>query len=275
MKVLRADDVVPLADAQPTVTKPPAAVLDNNSAAIDPPESLDTGDDEPVTCPICLEEFDHAEGSQDGLMSLQCGHNLCRTCLANYLAYHIENEGEAFPTCHLAFCKRVTLNRILKDVLGVRVFSRLLRLQSERQARSVHGVPLFCSTESCTEARQPFLPLDLTDNEVAAESSTPVVSCAGCDVRVCVQCGKEAHEDEMCIMNSPTTPRNTDFVDRLYATYAVGCVGACPRCGIHIIREGGCPSITCRCGHTFNFQAFRCADEVNGPGASQPISVTC
>lgn len=48
-----------------------------------------------------------------------------------------------------------------------------------------------------------------------------VVSCAGYELHVCVRCGKNAHENEMCNTSILEMERNSDYYDRFYAEYAV------------------------------------------------------
>lgn len=139
------------------------------------------------------------------------------------------------------------------------------------------GVPLFCSREGCSDAHQPFLSLGLLASEAAAQYATPVASCAGCNARLCIKCGKDAHEGHRCRRNdnaNNTTALDsyTDVNDRLCVAYSVGCVGACPRCGANIARESGCPFVRCAiCEHRFKFEAFRTQEEVNGTG---PLSTS-
>jgi len=235
-----------------------------DSVTFNSAQSVNT-DYEHLNCPICFEAFDSIAGN--GVVSLQCGHILCGTCLSNYLIHRILVEEDAFPTCYLSYCNVVTPNRILKNTLDGDVFDQVLRLQNGRQARSLDGIPLFCSTLSCSEAYQPLLPLDMTDPETEIRHLAPVVSCAGCESLICIECSQKAHEHKLCTNNSTVNvqaEKNSDYYQRLYATYAVGRIGACPRCKAHIARDGGCSTVTCRCGHKFTFRRFQSVEEVNG-----------
>jgi len=82
-------------------------------------------------------------------MSLRCGHRLCRSCLKTYLAHQVESENHAFPTCYFSYCNIVTPNRVLKEMLDDDNFGKALELQNASQARSIDGVPMFCTNASC------------------------------------------------------------------------------------------------------------------------------
>lgn len=56
---------------------------------------------------------------------------------------------------------------------------------------------------------------------------------------------------------------NYEYYERLYAAYAVRCVGRCSRCGAHIVREGGCSVVTYICGHGLSFRPFQSVEQVN------------
>lgn len=55
----------------------------------------------------------------------------------------------------------------------------------------------------------------------------------------------------------PVEPTDGDTEHLLYSKYSVGRVAACPRCGMHIERDGGCASMTCtQCNTTLKFEPF-------------------
>lgn len=112
------------------------------------PNSLVNSDEDGLVCLICLEELAHEDDSNGCVHSLRCGHKLCDVCFKNYLQHRVETAEEAFPTCYVGYCNVVTPNRVLQGTLEPDIFSRAIELQSERQARSVDGVPLFCSSKS-------------------------------------------------------------------------------------------------------------------------------
>lgn len=81
--------------------------------------------------------------------------------------------------------------------------------------------------------------------------------CGACGTRACMRCAAPAHEGACSV---PTTNLREQ---QLYAQYAVGRIAACPSCGAHVERSGGCNMMTCsRCVAPFIFRPFATVREV-------------
>ncbi|XP_066471633.1 zinc finger protein RFP-like [Tiliqua scincoides] len=92
---------------------------------------------EEATCPICLDYF------MDPVTIAECGHNFCRTCLAQSWREEEEEEGDAAlvgscPQCRgSAQRKSLIPNRALKNVVEI---AKKLRLGGQGGASEAEGV---------------------------------------------------------------------------------------------------------------------------------------
>lgn len=199
-------------------------------------------------CPICFDSFEQSP-------IFKCGHSVCESCLTGYLSYKVLSEDEAFPTCPLPFCTTVFRNALLRRYLDPAVTSHLWELQAQQQARSIDGTKLFCGCATDNNSAVPLPPPEPLPGHVA-----PVTTCPECASEVCVQCGLSSHLGGECKV--PLATKRFDVPTSLYLMYAVGRVGICPECNQHVERNGGCQVVTCRCGHEFNFRAFKSMQDV-------------
>jgi len=229
----------PVADAP--VVDPPTAPLPLSFST----EELAAPDDPPAltTCPICFDDVPAA----DMVGVARCSHRTCRPCLSRFWSEAILERATPFPRCVAVGCGAYASDADVAGVTGGDATRRLRHLRSIRPHRAADGRRLHCAADGCWEALPPPPP-------GAAE---PVSECPRCGAATCGRCGAGAHPGRGC-----GRPLTCARQERLYAAWAVGRVGVCSYCGVHVERRGGCTSVRCRmCRRTFSFRPFGSAGE--------------
>ena len=85
-----------------------------------------------------------------------------------------------------------------------------------------------------------------------------ITSCT-CKRRMCYYCKSNAHPGLTCEQNQNRSPH-------------IGQVNACPRCGIAIVKQDGCDSVKCVCGHKFTWRKEFRFDNSNS-GRIRPATI--
>lgn len=243
----------PLTDAPAASVEVAVSAHEEVANAVEPRQVAPKCDTvaETFRCLICLEDLPPEAASN----ALKCSHLVCTDCLRSYWTHCVENDSEPFPKCTLRSCSAHAPYRALSALLPHQVMRRIRQLQALRPARAVDGRAMFCVAPRCLEPLPPPPPLGSVDDD---ENDTLVTTCPECGQRACLRCGAATHSGIACAQ-----PLASERETRLYEHYAVGRLAACPRCGVHIAREGGCDNMRCaRCGCEFSFAPFRSPEEV-------------
>ena len=92
-------------------------------------------------------------------------------------------------------------------------------------------------------------------------------ACA-CGMTFCFQCSREAHAPLLC----ETLTRWEDKVkdDSATGQWMSANAKRCPKCHMHIEKNGGCNWIACRCGHQFCFFCFSTDKSHHGQPCNAP-----
>ncbi len=178
-------------------------------------------------------------------------------------------NSEPFPRCPEPGCPLYASDAAVSALVEPRTLQRMRQLRNLKPVRAADGRRLFCPAQNCHEPLPPPppLPAPITPptlehgardvQETENGDKVLVSTCPDCGQRVCMQCGGPEHPMRSCAIPSVSPEER-----RLYNEYAVGRIGACPRCGVHTVNDEGCLSVSCgRCYSTFEFQPFRTLQE--------------
>lgn len=211
-------------------------------------------------CEICCDECPH-----DEMYSLSCGHWFCTDCWGGYLESKINSQA-ILITCpqqncpiHVpldmpsVLCSKEAVSKshssILKAFVEDRVGSRLQATYC-KNPRGCEGVVILADDSACSEAM-----------------------CSLCGYAFCASCDFPSHLPATCEMIASwdqmggyiETGRVEDLENRKLKHQTTK---PCPKCGIRIEKNQGCPHMSCRCKHQ-----VRCGDgcECHGHGYGHEI----
>lgn len=247
----------------PAAGRPPA-VSSIMAASPPPPEALlsvDRSSSRAFSCLICLEDCVAASRASP----LHCDHAVCKDCLRRMWTYNIVSSSDPFPRCPSADCGAYASLSAVASLVPPKVLQKLHQLRRDGRHRT------FCISEVCMEEMPPPPPPLLShekncSGEAAEEQWARFVStCPACGQGLCTVCERSEHGTGKCVQSlaGGTSSCGIHDQDRLYQWYAISRVAECPRCGVHIERNGGCRSIVCqRCKCRFFFRPFKSAVEV-------------
>lgn len=215
-------------------------------------------------CPICLDDCPATEESA----VLRCNHHVCRDCLQRLWTHNILSDSEPFPRCPMPYCPAYASEASLSALVSPHVAKRMRQLRGLKPARAADGRRMYCISEGCYEQLPPPPPVEPPPQEHRnsreqgeendeEQDENLISTCPECTQSVCTRCGCAQHSGKPCAV--PLICRRQR---RMYNTYAVGRIMSCPRCGIHIERDGGCDRVQCpRCKNHFSFKPFRTPEE--------------
>lgn len=242
-----------------------------------------------LRCLVCLDDCNPKALSD----ALSCAHPVCSDCLAQTWTHNIITDSDPFPRCPIPGCLVYASDRAVARLVSLATTRRMRQLRSLKPVRSADGRRMFCITDGCCEQLPPPPPLHAPavssrppPGEGSSAGSTTgdagrtgavddvdtgpvenmVSACPECGQGACLRCGCAEHPGRACV-----TPLVCERQRKMYNDYAVGRVTACPRCGMHIERDGGCMSLTCpQCRRIFEFRPFRTAEEAEeAPAAGE------
>jgi len=206
------------------------------------------------TCDICFQEL---PPTMFGSVA-SCGHPYCRPCLSAHWRTRIVDGCQASPACPRPGCRAVATMDDVTAAGGPDAASTARRLRYLRSLAAAVGDPTarWCAIEGC---RMRLPPAATATTATAAADGGTVVSCLACGHLNCLDCGGYHPADGVCPLSSTTSGGGTVArgVDPLYAAWAANRVGACPTCGAHIEKAGGCDTVVCTaCGRAFTWFPF-------------------
>ncbi|KAI9568708.1 hypothetical protein HD554DRAFT_706395 [Boletus coccyginus] len=174
-------------------------------------------------CPVCF-------GEAIVPVSLACGHQWCRACLAGYLTSAVENK--MFPLRCLgneATCTQCIPLGLSRKLLSVADFNAVVESAFWVYVHSRPDEFRHCPTPDCTQVYRSAPP-------------NAVLQCPSCLIRICAACRIEYHDGMTCEERDVAE-------DKLFNEWASNNdVQSCPGCKAPIERSEGCNHMTCtRC----------------------------
>lgn len=181
-------------------------------------------------CVICYSEFDDTE-----LTKLECGHKYHKACFDTYLDF---------------IAQQPEINYVCPDCSIAIPFSYFSRSQLEQ-------IWIHIIDDLVNNSRTPYRYCPAVNCQTIIKLPnrrrlSTAIRCR-CGENVCLQCRDYSHRPLSCQMlaewNKLTTQELITDVEHR----------KCPKCQVVIIKNGGCPRITCRCGHSF---CWYCSQEL-------------
>lgn len=215
-------------------------------------------------CPICLEDCSLRQSAR----ALRCSHPTCSACLRRAWTYSITARSEPFPRCPIPGCAAYASDASAAALLSAATTKQMRKLRHLKPTRAADGRRMFCVADGCFEQLPPPPPPPLGRGAAEGGSGdSAVATCPECGQGTCLRCGCPEHKGAVCVK-----PLACGRQRRMYDAYAVGRIGACPRCGVHVERDGGCRAMRCtRCRHRFQFRPFRTPEEARDAGAGEEM----
>ena len=194
-----------------------------------------------VVCGICLDNVLATDA-----YALNCKHWFCGDCWRGYLRSSFGGTGGCgvLPFCPASKCKmKVPLD--LPEMLGPQdlyqeAYKALLKAFIEQQRLGKHGVATYCKNpQGCSGV------ILLADDATNSEAS-----CSLCLCQFCAVCDLPPHSPATCELVAKweekggylETGRQADVEARKLKHLTTR---PCPRCGVRIEKNGGCPHMTC------------------------------
>lgn len=185
-------------------------------------------------CIVCYSSYssDHFP-----IISKQCQHaaTICNGCTSEYLNTQIAYNGEL--SCpHLECSSEIDIST-LRSLLEVSVFNRYCETRS---VPIIEQLPNFfyCPTRGCGNVM-------IIDDS----NRTSILICTKCKVNSCIR-HKVSHPGQTCDQYERNKQYNHE--EEQSALFIKSCTKACPRCKVHIEKNGGCAHMMCaKCKYEF------------------------
>ncbi|TFK51776.1 hypothetical protein OE88DRAFT_1628695 [Heliocybe sulcata] len=179
-------------------------------------------------CPVCF--CDTTDPT-----TLPCGHSYCRSCLAHLMRSSADTmpaelacvmEVSANPN---RVCRRPIPLAVLRELLSPDEEAKVLEtaLTSHINARTQEY--RYCPTPDCPVIYR-----------LAGEGT--VLRCPVCLNRICAACHVEFHEGLSCAEHRDNSSGGQDAFRKWREEHDVR---PCPKCGVHMEKNGGCNHMTC------------------------------
>jgi len=204
----------------------PDAVIEELGILVDTYDGeLETKITVPKECLVCMDVF-----PPDGLLSLVCGHSICKSCWNSYLTLKI-TEGEVYKlSCLSSGCRRAIPVEIVKKLVETSVYEKYLRFVTKSFVED-NSLITWCPFPRCTNA--------ITTDMVRGQ----VVQCS-CGFRFCFSCHHEAHSPASCEQILQWSKKCSDDSET-HSWLGIN-TKACPKCNVYVEKNGGCNHMTCR-----------------------------
>ncbi|KZT27877.1 hypothetical protein NEOLEDRAFT_1059755 [Neolentinus lepideus HHB14362 ss-1] len=179
-------------------------------------------------CPVCFCDITDPT-------TLPCGHSYCRACLEHFLRSATE-----VATSALACITEISTNpnntcgnaiplAVLRNLLSPDEEAKLFETALVSHINARTQTYRYCPTPDCPVIYRP------------AEEGT-VLRCPVCLNRICAACHVEFHEGLTCAEHRDNASGNLDAFRKWREEHDVR---PCPKCGVHMEKNGGCNHMAC------------------------------
>ncbi|KAL4506736.1 hypothetical protein ABPG72_001157 [Tetrahymena utriculariae] len=179
------------------------------------------------TCDICCNE----KLENQFYIRQSCSHEICKTCIVDYLNFKIDNSQVEQIKCFNSNCKEDISSSEVESIMQgleakIQKYHRILN----RNKILKNPNNKFCTKPDC----EGYITLD-------SSSSQPFQLCNVCQTEICVKCFSQWHPRVSCSQNMEKNIQK--YIEK-------NVVQLCPNCKIKIEKMTGCNHITCSfCKH--------------------------
>ncbi|KAI7139343.1 hypothetical protein KC316_g16315 [Hortaea werneckii] len=201
----------------------------------------------PRECIICCEEypvnsFPDSPHQPNG----KCQSSVCRACFEQHLQNEVENK--RWNEVHCPECSQGLEEPEMKRLALQSTYEQWL----DKAAKSYNeGTEDFRACPNATCSWGCFFSTKADGN---------IFTCQLCNIRYCVVCEVNMHEDETCAaFQQRRATQDTAREERRSERYLKKISKPCPRCGVNIDKFTGCDHVTCSrssCRHEFCWECF-------------------
>ncbi|XP_076468719.1 uncharacterized protein LOC143299420 [Babylonia areolata] len=247
------------------------------------PTLSDLQQEGPVFCDVCYDDISPlTHGTAPSTALLTCNHHVCDSCWSQHIHIRL-HEGFVRLTCLGYDCQEEVKVGVMLSVAPLDTVEKMLQRQEEVRI-GASQTEKWCPNESCGRV----ISLQPSSSNTQHQFQQDVV-CA-CGTHVCFQCLMPAHwpasckqaEDYRANLATTTFPNRlaevhddyqeeeaARFKRKLAEKSTMVVEGKhCPTCRSFVLKNGGCPQMTCRCGQLFCWFCAR-------PGFSHPDRYGC
>ncbi|CAN8104598.1 unnamed protein product [Discula destructiva] len=201
------------------------------------PRSPEDDDNEPIECPICLEEYPPSGFPKRPLVTDQCDHpdKACLRCLDSSITTVVETGALHILACPL--CPQKLSRREVKEYAKKKVYKRYKYL---KQQALIPGHYISCTNPACggSQAHDSNGP------------SGPQMACKFCQFETCAKHRRPWHRGQTCV-EFDMDPIQMERLEEEEATaklLASEDTSICPKCGQGVTKTDGCDHMMCQCG---------------------------
>lgn len=178
-------------------------------------------------CPICCDDEPPAT------LSLQCAHQFCSNCWAQYLEGKIREEGECTIRCMENGCSLLVPDTFIKDHASKQVYDRFEELIMRHYVSNIAHLK-FCPAPGCTDT----VSCRAAATKSALETIVPSVSCSQ-GHKFCFGCNVDSdHRPVLCRVAKLWLKKCQD--DSETANWIKTNTKECTKCQSTIEKNGGC-----------------------------------
>ncbi|RIA99023.1 hypothetical protein C1645_811993 [Glomus cerebriforme] len=182
-----------------------------------------------MECQIC---FELRSVSLFIKITTNCNHelNICKLCVNNHILTHLDSKDDIEIICPFDKCdQKIQYNDVKKFVSK----SKFKRFDTLIFLQTLNEIPDF---RWCKNPRCKFGQIH------ADRERNPKMTCDACGQYSCYIHDIAWHKNSVC-----------DGLDISTKNYINKKTKPCPRCGVRIIKNGGCNHMICTCGRQFDW----------------------
>lgn len=240
---------------------------------------------EPLICGVCFEAVDRSHA-----YAMWCGHVFCRDCWIIHISATAKAHGWIKGRCMEHGCKAALTQevidrfaRTINNGLELQVPSAIAQISSStlgnidttitKREETAASTLVRLTSEELSNSFSRFLVADLVSAEetlhwcpnprcesalltLCLESTNTVLTCSKCQISFCAQCEYQDHKPASCSQMRQWEEQGgyveTKDEGKTNRRVIALTTKACPTCREPIVKDGGCPRVTCyKCGHRF------------------------
>lgn len=193
--------------------------------------------DDPVECPICLEEYPRSGFPKGASVTNQCDHpdKACLQCLDSSITSIVESGALHLLACPICPQKLTRWN--VKVYANKKIYERYKYL---KQQASIPGHYISCTSPNCggSQAHDSNGP------------TGPMMVCKFCQAQTCAKHRRPWHEGQTCLEYDmdPVQMERLEEEEATAKLLAKEDTSICPKCGQGVSKTDGCDHMSCQCG---------------------------
>ncbi|CAB4485368.1 hypothetical protein RhiirA5_411635 [Rhizophagus irregularis] len=205
-------------------------------------------------CQIC---FERLQKRQFLKVTANCNHELdvCKLCVGKHIQTQLESNGIIEIYCPSSDCKEEMQHEDVKRIASKKVFERYDKLTLTQMLSKLPDFR-WCKNSRCGSGQINF-----------EGDNSPLMTCEACGQKYCYTHDVPWHEGLICSEYDSKKLGEDKATQNLLDIETK----PCPKCGVRIIKNGGCEHMTCTiktCKYEFCWLCFADYDKIERNGES-------